>query len=252
MLFRRQKLRPYAPAPEGWVLYVVGDVHGRLDCLLQVHRRIDRDRQRRGGAVRSIEIYLGDLVDRGPDSRGVVECLIGRSRERAVALIKANHELLLEGYLNGQIPFEQWRGLGGAETLLSYGIAPLTVRHGGAALLEEARLAIPQSHLDFLGTAKPFIQLGAYVFVHAGLRPGVALDRQELDDLAWIREDFLGSQVDFGFTVVHGHTPVAVAEFRANRINLDTGAYLTNTLSTLVIDEAGARLVEQDPADAAI
>ncbi|MCO5091041.1 metallophosphoesterase [Bosea sp. (in: a-proteobacteria)] len=251
MLFRRQKPRSYAPAPEGWVLYAVGDVHGRLDCLRQAQRRIDRDRQGRG-AVRSIEIYLGDLVDRGPDSRGVIDCLIERSQERAVALAKANHELLLEGYLDGQIPFEQWRALGGAETLLSYGLAPLTVRHGGAALLEQARLAVPRHHLDFLATAKPFIQLGSYVFVHAGLRPGIALDKQTLDDLAWIREDFLGSQADFGFTVVHGHTPVAAAEFRANRINLDTGAYLTNTLSTLVIDEAGARLIEQDPADAEI
>ena len=252
MLFRRRKPHSYAPAPEGWVLYAVGDVHGRLDCLRQAHRRIDRDRQSRGEAVRSIEIYLGDLVDRGPDSRGVIACVIDRAQDRAVALVKANHELLLEGYLAGTIPFEQWRGLGGAETLLSYSIAPLMVRHGGAALLEQARLAIPQQHLDFLGTAKPFIRLGAYVFVHAGLRPGIALDRQELDDLAWIRDDFLASRADFGFTVVHGHTPVQTAEFRTNRINLDTGAYLTNNLSALVIDAAGPRLLEREPADVGV
>ena len=234
----------YPAGSRGWVLYVVGDIHGRLDLLRTAHARIAADKARRDASMRYAEIYLGDLIDRGPNSAGVIADLIVRAEECPLVLLKANHEILLERFLGHQTTLAEWKQLGGVETLMSYGISPRALRQGGHLLLEEASTRIPSAHRQFLARAKPFVQIGDYCFVHAGIRPQAPLAEQIIEDLAWIREDFLDWDEPFGFIVVHGHTPVRTPDFRSNRINLDTGAYMTGNLSVLVIDEYGASLLE--------
>ena len=233
----RQNVEPtqaYPAAPEGETLYVIGDVHGRADCLVRAQARIDLDR---AGAPSATEIYLGDYVDRGQDSKTVLGLMAARTRARRVVALRGNHETAMESFLAGRLPFAAWRAAGGVETLLSYG-----------PRREEFAERLPEDHRRFLAALCAFHRAGRYAFVHAGLRPGVALEIQDLDDLTGIRGEFLDHEDDFGFIVVHGHTPVERVDFRSNRINLDTGAYVSNRLSVLRVDAAGAALLAQEPS----
>ncbi len=157
--------------------------------------------------------------------------------------LRGNHETAMESFLAGRLPFAAWRPLGGAETLLSYGFAASDLRRAEGPRCEEFAERLPDDHRRFLASLGAFHRAGGYGFVHAGLRPGVALESQDVVDLTGIRNEFLDDDGDFGFIVVHGHTPVERVDFRANRINLDTGAYLSNRLSVLRIDAAGAALL---------
>ena len=233
----------YPPSPEGVTLYVIGDIHGRADCLLRAHARIDSDRRSAQGASTATEIYLGDYVDRGPNSKAVLELMAARVRERRVVALRGNHETAMESFLAGRLPFAAWRRIGGAETLLSYGFSTLDLRRAEGPHREEFAERLPEDHRRFVASLSAFHQAGDYVFVHAGLRPSVALENQEIDDFTGIRAAFLKHEGDFGFIVVHGHTPVERADFRPNRINLDTGAFITNRLSVLHIDATGAALL---------
>lgn len=233
----------YPPSPDGETLYVIGDIHGRADCLLRAQARIDSDRHSAQGAPTATEIYLGDYVDRGPNSKAVLELMAARVRERRVVALRGNHETAMESFLAGRLPFAAWRLIGGAETLLSYGFSPLDLRRAEGPRREEFAERLPEDHRRFVASLSAFHRAGAYVFVHAGLRPSVALENQEIDDLTGIRAAFLGHEGDFGFIVVHGHTLVEHADFRPNRINLDTGAFITNRLSVLRIDATGAALL---------
>ena len=235
---RRRGFR-YPPGPEGVVLYAIGDIHGRSDCLERVHRMIDRDIAERGSRELAVEIYVGDYVDRGPDAKGVIDRLIARSAATSVIALRGNHEILMESFLRGLTPFEAWRPLGGLETILSYGVDARKLLATGGVNPQHVADKIPAVHLRFLSTLKDRYAIGRYAFVHAGLRPGVPFERQTIDDLAWIRDDFLNCSDDFGFVVVHGHTPAPNVEFFRNRINIDTGAYVTNRLSVLRIDGQG-------------
>ena len=236
----------YPPGPPGLTLYAIGDIHGRLDCLERAHLLIDRDSKRRSGAA--AEIYLGDYVDRGPDSKGVIDLLLRRSTSVRTCFLTGNHELIMDSFLRGETPFEDWRTVGGLETLLSYGVEAqrLFQRAGpvGAAGVAEK---IPASHRQFLATLEKFRVFGGYCFVHAGLKPGVPLERQSLDDLVWIRDEFLDFTGDFGFVVVHGHTPVAAVDLLPNRVNVDTGAFATNRLSVIRIDADGLAVLSEEP-----
>jgi serine/threonine protein phosphatase 1 len=241
-ILRRREAR-YPPSPEGRLLYAIGDIHGRSDCLAQAHDLIDRDVARRGARDQATEIYIGDYVDRGPDSKGVIDRLIARSTKVRVVALRGNHELIMESFLRGQTPFEEWRQLGGLETILSYGVdARDRLAKGGVQPLDLAE-KIPVSHLRFISSLVSVYTAGDYCFAHAGLRPGVAIEDQSIADFAWIRDDFLRFSGKFGFIVVHGHSPVASVEFLQNRINVDTGAYLTNRLSVLRIDADGVTLL---------
>jgi serine/threonine protein phosphatase 1 len=231
--------KPLYPALTGGVVYVIGDIHGRSDCLARLHARIELDMARQPAGMPMGEVYLGDLVNRGSDSRGVVDALIERAQRRNILLIKGNHEIALERFLSGELGVEGWKRFGGFETLMSYGVCPLALKQAGPALVPLACAAIPAGHREFLASAKPCFRVGDYVFVHAGLRPGLALEEQSIEDLAWIRDDFLDYGGDYGFIVVHGHTPVAQIDFKNNRINIDTGAYATNHLSLLRLDSSG-------------
>jgi serine/threonine protein phosphatase 1 len=193
--------------------------------------------------ARNLCVQLGDLVDRGPDSRSVVAHLAGPAGgglERRV--LKGNHEELLLGFLRGEVSLAAWRGFGGTETLRSYGVEPRGLLHGWAGE-REARAALwatlPPPHLAFLERLETTLVVGDYLFVHAGLRPGVPLARQDPRDLLWIREKFLDhGEHGFDKVVVHGHTPVEAPERLPGRINLDTGAYATGRLACAVLEGA--------------
>lgn len=239
-LFRRAA--PDAPIypglPDGVVLYVVGDIHGCIEPLRRVLAAIDDDRARTSPRHYG-EIYLGDYVDRGPDSARVLNTLIERARSHNAVFIKGNHDLMLEEFASGRRSLAEWLPYGGADTLRSYGATPDMIAAGA----EELPKLIPQRHVDFIASCDPSFQVEDYFFVHAGVRPGRPLDQQENQDLLWIRDDFLSSRSDFGGIVVHGHTAVASPEFKSNRIGIDTGAYMTGQLTCLRIDGRGPQIL---------
>lgn len=228
----------YPGLDAGTAIYAVGDIHGRSDLLDRVHQAIDADLYS-SDVQRYLEIYLGDYIDRGSDSAGVIARLRRRSLERPMLCLLGNHEAILRDVLAGEIEPQVWLGTGGDATALSYGVDPRT----SADIGESLRLAIPAEDVAFLHNLRPSFHYGPYFFAHAGVRPGVALDAQALDDLIWIREPFLHHSGPFGAIVVHGHTPHAEPQFRANRINIDSAAFATNRLSCIRIDGNGVRLL---------
>ncbi|KAA2234771.1 metallophosphoesterase family protein [Salinarimonas soli] len=246
-IFRRRPERvappPPARVPDGVRVYAVGDIHGRADLLDAVLSRIDRHRAESGPA-QCFEVFLGDYIDRGPNSRGTIERLIERSsgRHSRVVTLCGNHEDMLLEALRNPERLNVWARNGGFETLMSYGVTvPARITPATAeAVVEEARALLPVSHRQFLFGLGDSFRCGDYLFVHAGVRPGVPLDRQSRSDLLWIRDEFIEAEEDFGAIVVHGHTPVREIEFRSNRINIDTGAYITNTLNCLVLEGSDA------------
>ena len=239
----RRRESPYPPAPAGTLIYAIGDIHGRSDCLVQAHDLIDRDIAQRGAHEQAKEIYIGDYVDRGPDSKGVIDRLAARSTKVRVVALRGNHEIVMESFLRGQTSFEDWRRLGGLETVLSYGVDARGLLAKGGVTPRDLAEKVPVSHLRFISSLTSVHKAGAYCFAHAGLRPGVAIEAQSIDDLAWIRDDFLRFPGDFGAIVIHGHSPVPRIDFLRNRINIDTGAYMTNRLSILRIDADGVTVL---------
>ena len=233
----------YPPGPEGEAIYAVGDIHGRSDCLRKAQALIDRDVARKSRDEAVTEVYLGDYVDRGPDAKGVIDLLVARTSAAKVVALRGNHEIMLEAFLDGLVSFEDWRRFGGLETVLSYGVEAKTLAGQGDIRPSDLAEKIPASHSYFLSSLKGIHTSGRYCFAHAGIRPGVPLERQTIDDTAWIREDFLNHRGGFGWVVVHGHSPVANVEFLPNRIDIDTGAYLTSRLSVLRIDSDGPQLL---------
>lgn len=227
----------YPPAPAGRILYAVGDIHGRADLLRRAFDRIDRDHAECAQEGEKTEIYLGDYVDRGPNSAAVLDLLIERSKVAETVFLRGNHEQVMLSFLSGGTTIEEWASLGGLPTLQSYG---LSLRGEDLAKAETAAwAAIPHQHKQFLSRTHSYCRFGHYVFVHAGLRAGVPLEAQRESDLFWIREDFLHSPSDFGAVVVHGHTPVSQVDFQPNRVNIDTGAFITNRLTVLRVGTAG-------------
>jgi serine/threonine protein phosphatase 1 len=220
------------------VLYAVGDIHGRADLLGRLHEQIEKDWRARP-SERRLEIYLGDYVDRGPDSAAVIAMLRARAEKLKVMALSGNHEAMILRFLDGRISDREWLDWGGAATALSYGVNPSREAILSAALSR----AIPLEDVRFLRALRPSFRYGPYFFAHAGVMPNRPLEEQVPDDLLWIRKPFLDHAGHFGAIVVHGHTPNAEAEFKPNRINLDTGAYATHRLSCLRIDSAGASLI---------
>ncbi len=237
--------------PEGVRVYAVGDIHGRYDLLLEIYERIQADLSG-NKPVHSVGIFLGDYVDRGPSSRDVLawisECKLVFNEW---VFLRGNHEEALERFLAEPGIVDQWRQFGGFETLYSYGVTPPVDRSGEAidSSHQEFVKVFPDRQRRLLAQMENHVIVGDYFFVHAGVRPGVALDQQETDDLLWIREPFLSSGADFGKFVVHGHTPVAEPDERVNRFNIDTGAYLTNRLTCLVLEGQGRRIFQTGGAE---
>jgi len=225
-------------------LYIIGDIHGRSDLLDRIVDEIHRDIEGYGGRE-CLTITLGDYVDRGPDSRGVLDRLSRNPFPTRFVALRGNHEAVLEAFLQRPLVLDHWRHLGGLETLHSYGIAVNELMRGKG--YEEAALAlsaaVPEKHLAFLRSLKNSVTIGEYFLCHAGVRPGIPLDRQNIDDLLWIREEFLNSDLAHGKMLIHGHTPNEWPEVKRNRVNIDTGAFATGRLTCLVIDGGRGRFL---------
>lgn len=235
------KQRTAAPArhvPDGWRIYAVGDVHGCLDQLDRLLDAIDADLRRWGG--KGHLIFLGDLVDRGPDSAGVVERLVngGLPGDRASFLMGNHEEVMLECFDGNLKQCGAWVQYGGLQTLESYGLSRAEILERAASLPDAIREVVPGEHIAFIRSFGDHVQIGDYLFVHAGIRPGVPVNGQSTSDLRWIRSGFLDNLTDHGLVVVHGHTIVPGIEVHRNRIAVDTGCYRTGTLTALVLDGA--------------
>jgi len=235
----------------GWRAYAVGDIHGRLDLLDQLLAEIHAQLARRP-AHKVLLVFVGDLIDRGPNSAEVIERLRTYRRDgvRTMFLL-GNHEEVLLRILGGEAELiTKWRWFGGAECLKSYGVDPsqLTGRSEQEAL-EIVRNAIPKEHKEFLESFVDTCRFGDYLFVHAGIRPGVEVDQQRQTDLRWIREPFLLDDTDHGFVVVHGHTISPEVELMPNRIGIDTGAYRTGVLTALAIEGSRTWFLQTHSAD---
>jgi serine/threonine protein phosphatase 1 len=223
--------------PHGTRIYAVGDVHGRSDLLGHLLSEIDAHLAK-NPIPRAIEIFLGDYIDRGADSRGVIDLLIERRRSREAIFLKGNHETYVSDFLRDPKSLEIWRQYGGFETLLSYGVKP-SMRSSSDDRKDLARAfaaVLPHTHMEFLSGLITSFSIGDFFFAHAGVQPGVPIDQQREDDLLWIRGDFLLSEEDFEKYVVHGHTPVKAPDIRSNRANIDTGAFATGRLTCLMIE----------------
>ena len=235
-LSRRFRKKSKPRLPEGVRVYAIGDVHGRADLLQSLLTVIDADLAR-SAPERAIQVFLGDYVDRGPQSRAVLDLLIERSKTHETVCLKGNHEVFLLEVLKDPSRLQEWRHYGGLLTLMSYGVTPRMnpTAEEQVEFIEGLRRALPPEHLAFLEQLPSSFSCGDFFFVHAGVRPGIALDKQQEHDLLWIREEFLDSEDWFGKYVVHGHTPVSAPDIRQNRINIDTGAYATGNLTLLTI-----------------
>ena len=238
-MFNFAPKRQVGPAgPRGWRAYAVGDVHGRLDLLDQLLDKIHEDLNRRP-AKKVLLVFVGDLIDRGPSSAHVVERLRTYIHPNVqTAFILGNHEEVLLRILAGDAELiTKWRWFGGTECLSSYAVDTVKLAKMKVEdALEVIRAAIPREHIEFLETFDDSCRFGDYLFVHAGIRPGVEIDQQRQSDLRWIREAFLFDETDHGFIVVHGHTIRPEVEIRGNRIGIDTGAYQSGVLTALAIE----------------
>jgi serine/threonine protein phosphatase 1 len=255
-MFNFAPRRESGPAgARGYRAYVVGDIHGRLDLLEELLGKIHEDIARRRPR-KNLIVFVGDLIDRGPGSAQVVERLrTYRHKGVRPVFLLGNHEEVLLRILSGETDLiTKWRWFGGSECLSSYGVdAAKLAGLSDEEALEIVRDAIPKTHVEFLETFDDSCRFGDYLFVHAGIRPGVEVDQQRQADLRWIREPFLFDDTDHGFVVVHGHTIRPEVEVRPNRIGIDTGAYRTGILTALAIDGTESwlldtRTTEQEPA----
>jgi serine/threonine protein phosphatase 1 len=221
--------------------YAIGDIHGRLDELERLHALIAADRAGPGEA-RAPVVHIGDLCDRGRETRGVFAFILdGLARGAPWLVVKGNHEAMMSDLLEAEPGSDEERearlrwlhpGNGGLETLASYGVG----LHGAGPIAERARAAIPAAHRAFIRLLPSHIALDGLFFVHAGIRPGVPLDAQSEADMLWIRGPFLYDTSDHGALIVHGHTPVEEVTHYGNRVNLDTGAGYGRPASAVAIE----------------
>jgi serine/threonine protein phosphatase 1 len=239
--------RPSLPA--GLRIYAVGDVHGRLDLLEKLLARIKADIALRP-TVRTIYVFLGDYIDRGPSSRETIDRLIEHGETHESVFLKGNHELIAIKCLSDRSLFGQWLRLGGLETLVSYGVPPEILANGKQIVEVQAAFhdALPKTHLRFFRDLQKSFECGDFFFAHAGVKPKVELSRQKESDLLWIRGEFLSSNDDFGKIIVHGHTPTREIEVGPNRINIDTGAFATGRLTCLAIEGESLSVIDTSPA----
>ncbi|MCX7646276.1 MAG: metallophosphoesterase [Rhodobacteraceae bacterium] len=234
-------------------VYAIGDIHGQLELLLRAHALIEADRRAHGLDGAPV-VHLGDLVDRGPDSRGVVQHLIdGVARGAPWIVLKGNHDRLFARFLADPAwqdpalrPDLDWLQppLGGRRTLLSYGVES-AAEGSPAEVHAEAVARVPAEHLAFIEALPLWHRTAEALFVHAGIRPGVPLEAQAEDDLVWIRGPFLMEPDDHGFLVVHGHTTIEAPTHYGNRLNLDSGAAYGGPLSAVAVEGRSAWLLTE-------
>lgn len=230
--------------PAGQRVYAVGDIHGRLDLFKAMIGAIEQD-DAAGTPARTTVVLLGDLVDRGPASAGVVALARQWQRHREVRILCGNHEEMFLASFDNREVLRHFLQFGGRETLASYGIAadPHNKRDYDE-LQRQMREKVPAEDIAFLSNLEDFVLIGGYAFVHAGILPDVLIEQQSQQDLRWIREPFLSFADQHSHVVVHGHTVYDEAELRTNRIGIDTGAFSSGRLTTLVLQGTGRRLIQ--------
>jgi serine/threonine protein phosphatase 1 len=248
-LFKRMK-REIVPrrvfsGPEGKRLYAIGDIHGRRDLLDELLDRIAADIAARPVDA-AVLVFLGDFIDRGPDSAGVIERLsaLGDFPARAVFL-QGNHEEILLRVLDGEEGLAyDWLGFGGDACVESYNVSSAALKAKEESNIARTLLAaIPERHIAFLRDLGDTVRFGDYLLVHAGIRPGIAIEEQQPHDLRWIRDPFLSDQHDHGCMVIHGHTISNGVDRRSNRLGIDTGAYRSNVLTAAIVEESELRFI---------
>jgi serine/threonine protein phosphatase 1 len=235
---------PSAAVPADHRIYAVGDIHGQSALLDELLGMIERDGM--GRPETNVLVFMGDYVDRGTDSKGVIEQLVNLQSDFAAHFLRGNHDQALLDFLADPSSFAIWKDYGAEETLASYGVPSPT--SDDEAVLRQTRdrllQSLPARHLRFFEALKLSETIGDYFFAHAGVRPGVPLDKQDERDLMWIRDEFLNSRAQFGKIVVHGHTPTNAPVLKRNRIGIDTGAYLTGRLTALVLEGTRRRFLQ--------
>lgn len=238
--------------PQAMRVYAIGDIHGRLDLFEHLIAEIEADDLRQAKGVTEI-ILLGDLVDRGPGSAGVINLAREWQARRTVRVLTGNHEeMFLRSFDNLEV-LRHFLRHGGRDTLISFGVDRKAM---ATATLDQIQTmmqqAVPQEVRDYLAGFEDLVEIGDYVFVHAGINPALPLSEQSPQDLRWIREPFLSHEGDYGKMIVHGHTIFPEPQHRANRIGIDTGAYASGRLTALVLEDDRRRYIEtqQDEAGA--
>lgn len=247
-------LKPAGPpphVPHGRRVYAIGDVHGRADLLIRLLTTLREDIARGEFEGRPILIFLGDYVDRGFQSKEVINVLLGDMVSPfETYFLKGNHEQAMVQFLSDPAIGPRWSEYGGAETLVSYGVQPPRTRTSleeWQQASDELNAALPPEHLHFLSNLDLTVRIGDYVFVHAGVRPGVPLDQQTEHDLLWIREEFLVDRKPLEAVIVHGHTPATGPYRDARRIGLDTGAYLSGKLTAARFEHESVEFITTGP-----
>jgi serine/threonine protein phosphatase 1 len=242
---------PPATVPAGRRVYAVGDIHGRADLLLRLLDDLRRDAQQGEFEGRPILIFLGDYVDRGFQSRDVIDILLSDAVSPfETYFLKGNHEAAMLQFLNDPSIGPRWAEYGGAETLVSYGIQPPRTRTAlddWSRASDDLKRILPHNHLHFLSNLDISVRIGDYVFVHAGVRPGVPLDQQSEYDMLWIRDDFLSDRKPLGAVIVHGHTPTSTPHKDSRRVGLDTGAYLSGRLTAARFEHDSVEFIATGP-----
>lgn len=235
-IFSRSAAQSSYAIPSGERVYAIGDIHGRLDLFENLLPAIERDDAQRGPANTTI-VLLGDLVDRGPDSAGVLEAARKLKDRRTVRILQGNHEEMFLQALEDEEALRLFLRFGGKETVFSYPIDHDTYRDLTLSELQQhLRAVVPQDHLDFMRSFEDLIQIGDYLFVHAGIRPGVSLREQSPKDLRWIREPFLSDTSQRAFCVIHGHTITDGPDTRPTRIGIDTGGFRSGKLTAVGLE----------------
>ena len=247
--FGRKSALDAPPTTGGRLIYAIGDVHGRLDVLEPLLRDIGRDVLVSKPDERPLLVFLGDYVDRGPDSRRVVDRVLQITADGAfeVAALKGNHEEALLQFLEEPAFAATWMEHGGGPTLASYGVQPSAARtdvESWTRVRDAFDKALPAAHRAFYKSLELMRVVGDYAFVHAGVRPGVALSDQAEHDLLWIRYEFLQDRGPFGKVIVHGHTPTEAPQLLKHRLGLDTGAYATGVLTAVRLHGEDQRLMQ--------
>lgn len=242
--FRSAPAGPAAEMPAGQRAYVVGDVHGRLDLLERLIEAVEQDDLAASPAETTV-ILLGDLVDRGPDSAGVIDRVRRWKTARQVRILAGNHEeMFLESFTDLNV-LRHFLKHGGRETVLSYGVDQQRYNEASLEELQEImHRHVPDADRKFLDSFEEYITLGEYAFVHAGINPGLPLVDQTRRDMLWIRDPFLSFAGPHSHVIVHGHTIVEHVEERSNRIGIDTGAYRLGRLTALVLEGAERRYIQ--------
>ncbi|MEN3951662.1 metallophosphoesterase [Iodidimonas sp. SYSU 1G8] len=238
----RHKTKPVAGAPTGGRVYAIGDVHGRLDLLRALYRLIEQDAAGTEAPCRIV--LLGDYVDRGPESAGVIDFVLeGIDSRFDPVFLKGNHEQLMLDFLEDPAVGPAWFATGGADTVLSYGVRVGSDRIDHAEISARLAEALPPAHRAFLDALAVSHRWGNYVFAHAGIRPRIPLERQDTQDLLWIRREFLSADGFGGLCVVHGHSQVTDPVDLPHRVAVDTGAYHSGRLTAAVLDAGGRRFL---------